>query len=293
MLPALLRTRSTAHALLQRASRHAYLTTEAPTLVVPNITLPTPEPITSQLTARGVDSDSAQQISSAMMRVALLLKKDFESGIQRMLQAPKHPTLEHNQSRIRSTFTAIYLSKVNGWTSHILNVILPRAIDAQRRLTENIRTTVDGSHRKPYKPVSSAYNHRSQRIMMPRQSVTRVLEDFFEKNAYPSKLETAELAATCKLAYKQIKIWVSDPAPCHMGFAYRRYQFQNRRRRSKKDVADVETVNRETAVLRELEDAVVDSMLPLASEEEDGTSCGDTVRLGSIAVSNRYNWRSC
>lgn len=92
------------------------------------------------------------------------------------------------------------------------------------------------------------------------------LEQVFNRNPLPSRLEKCELAAKCQLSYKQVRIWVRVQSWdvhlsswCSMSCYL---QFQNRRSRSKKEGKEPKQSPPKDAFLAELQDAIADSMLP-------------------------------
>ncbi|PIL31768.1 transcription factor [Ganoderma sinense ZZ0214-1] len=203
--------------------------------------LPTPEPLTPQLLALGVDECSASRISSALLRVSLLLRRDFETGVQRLLRTQNH------SSAVLSTFVTIYKRTIQQWTSYLLDDITPRVLRAQ------------SLHRSLGEPSATEFIERKRPF---NASAIPILEQFFEQNAFPSRLEKIELASKCDMDFKQIHIW-----------------FQNRRTRLRKEGKEPKR-SQNNALLQELEKTVLDTLLPAEPEEHDDSdqSCRKLIR---------------
>ncbi|EJF66855.1 hypothetical protein DICSQDRAFT_164697 [Dichomitus squalens LYAD-421 SS1] len=195
--------------------------------------LPLPSPLAPQLTSLGVDEVSAHRISLSLTRAASKLKGLCEEEFKRRLATPS-PHFNDCQAfaRIPSALSAIYARAIREWTSYLLTNVAPRVLHIQ-----SLRR-----HTAPSDPDNKVpFNHNA----------TPALEAFFDENAFPSRLEKHELAVRWGMRYRQIDVW-----------------FQNRRRRFKKEGKDLKQRPSGNALLHDLEQVVVDTLLPLASEDE-------------------------
>ncbi|KAI0735001.1 hypothetical protein C8Q76DRAFT_791585 [Earliella scabrosa] len=241
MLPLLRQIRSSAEAGAQRYSQYAQKsTTNAPRLSVAmsDLSLSVPEPLTPRLVELGVDEMSARRISSAMRRAVLRLKDSCEVGYaqrRQLLQQRADPA--HNStflSRIPTAYTMLYNKTVDQWTTYLLTSLTPRILKAQSlRKHDSLLSNSSPQPRRPF-----------------NQSALPILEQFFERNAFPSRLDKYELALKCDMDYRQIHVW-----------------FQNRRSRYRKEGRGLTKTARGSPLLEELEDTVVDTMLPKLEED--------------------------
>lgn len=117
------------------------------------LTLPVPAPLTSQLTALGINDMSAGRIAAAMSRVTIRIKDSFEADYQQRCQSPqiraqcsRDPKLA---SLLPTTYLTIYTRAIRGWTSHLLHVVTPRVLKAQRSQTPDVK--------KPFNPVRNQF----------------------------------------------------------------------------------------------------------------------------------------
>lgn len=150
MIPVLQRIRQSAHATARKIGPPPSAITEPNSTFKHNIVLPVPEPLTPRLLALGLSNHAATRISSAMMRVALLLKGDFEKGIHNLLLT-REPS-----SSIPSAFITIYKRTLQQWTSYLLDDVTPRVLRAQA-LRNNALST--GKAKRPFNQVRWSIVH--------------------------------------------------------------------------------------------------------------------------------------
>ncbi|KAH9858017.1 hypothetical protein C2E23DRAFT_159657 [Lenzites betulinus] len=237
MISALRRTRLTAEALMKRAAPHANPPKESalPSHCSPDLALPAPDPLKKQLVSLGVNESSAAQISSAFVQSATRLKEICASDYHRRRQSPHILTHFNHDTKssalIPSAYLAIYTRTLDNWASYLIHNITPRVLEAQSK-----REAEGGS---------------TSRKKVFNQSAVPFLEQFFEGNAFPSRLEKFELASKCNMEYRQIHVW-----------------FQNRRSRHRKEGKRPRRPSGDSSLLRELEETVVDALLPPGPEDE-------------------------
>ena len=109
-----------------------------------------------------------------------------------------------------------------------------------------------------------------------------LLEQSFDDNAFPSRLEKFELAAKCDMGYKQIHVWVrqftSDICVCQRVMIV--FKFQNRRSRSRKEGKELKRRLPTHTLTKELENAVMEALLPAPEVDVDDQVNGMIVSSG-------------
>nr|VWO94267.1 UhbW1 protein [Ganoderma boninense] len=158
------------------------------------------------------------------------LKSLCESQFDRRCQSS--PQLSRDPKFV-SLFVGIYNKAIKDYSSFVLDDVTPRVLNAQASLKEGLsRTTL---------PLKRPFNHNA----LP------TLERFFDGNAFPSRLEKYELASICDMTFKQINDW-----------------FQNRRTRFKREGKPLKERDVKNTLLLELENSVVDVLLPQTPDED-------------------------
>ncbi|KAM5533419.1 hypothetical protein V8D89_012916 [Ganoderma adspersum] len=236
---ALRRASAVSHAFANKLARFRPLSVSGPsTLALPPLSLPTPPSLAPQLVAAGVDEVSAQRISVAASQAANRIKSVFEVDYEQRCQSLDHNAQHFRDPRFLSTFPStysiIYAKALKRWSSYLLDDIAPRVLHA----------------RAVHKAVNGCRSQAPESKRPFNQSAIPVLEQFFNENAFPSRLEKLELAGKCGMEYKQIKDW-----------------FQNRRTRSRKAGIELSKPQKDE-LLREVEESIVDALLPGVSTDE-------------------------
>ncbi|TBU63775.1 hypothetical protein BD310DRAFT_915887 [Dichomitus squalens] len=227
-----------------------------PSLPITDLCLPLPEPVTPRLVAMGVDEPSSERISSSMMRIALLFKENLDADFRRRcatLRTQAHCLQDPRFLSILSlNYHAVFSKAIDNWTSYILEDFTPRLLKARQLQQDSI------AHRSRRRP----FNH----------SAVPALERFFERNAFPSRLEKYDLASTFNMSYRQIDVW-----------------FQNHRTRYRKEGRELRHPIGHNALVDEFEKSVIDVLLPTESLDGDhGDAGGDTDSIQS-ALSSSVN----
>ncbi|KAI0688026.1 hypothetical protein C8T65DRAFT_675262 [Cerioporus squamosus] len=239
MLAALQRTKALVHASARKYAPHTTQSTPARPLVLEALVLPQPESPTSRLLAQGIEEASAQRISSVFVRFGEQLKAHLEADYQRRCQGLQAHSSYYQDpkslSLVSLTYLTWYTKATQQWASYLLDDFTPRLLRARLR-------------------------SRADRIPSPRrpfnQRAIPYLEQFFDRNAFPSRLDKIDMADKFNMEFKQIHVW-----------------FQNRRSRMRKEGKEIAKPER-TALVDELENAVVGQLLPpdLYDETDDDNS---------------------
>ncbi|KAI0361430.1 hypothetical protein OH77DRAFT_426887 [Trametes cingulata] len=258
MISLLQRTRSSAEALARKAAAHP---SYAPPLCsaqvrTQELSLPAPQPLTSDLIALGIRGGPAREISAVVMRAAQNMKTTLERTYEerrphiqaQSRQDPKIPFL------VSSLYRSFYTLALEQWKQYLLEKLTPRVL--------RIRAT------QVRREGQSSVGNSTKRTF--NQRAVPVLEAFFKENAFPSRLEKYELAFKCEMDYRQIHVW-----------------FQNRRSRSRKEGKPLQ--KRETSgPLVEIHDAVVNALLPPEPVENEcfDETCdpSNPIRSGDCAL---------
>ncbi|KAI0801092.1 hypothetical protein C8Q74DRAFT_466645 [Fomes fomentarius] len=238
MLPLLQRTQSIAYAAARRYASHATNTHVLPTLSLVDPVLPTPEPLTPRLISLGIDTIAAQRISSVLVNTALELKRQFETDFDQRRETLKQRAAYYQDpkhaSAISSAYSLFYSKTVREWAAYIVDNFVPRLVQAR-------------IHRE-----SSSSRDRKRPF---NQNAVPILERIFAENAFPTRLEKYDLAAQWGMDYRQIHVW-----------------FQNRRSRVRKEGTMLKRRESHGSLVRELEDAVVGSLLHTRCDESETDS---------------------
>nr|ADN97191.1 A2 mating-type protein [Phanerodontia chrysosporium] len=169
--------------------------------------LPEPQPIVSQLLARGFRLPICEDVSQRYMIRARMVQQSYEQLLCRALQAwitfghesEKHP--EANISAIVSRYRELY------------------ALSLQQLLQATLRSLEQFVTRKREEVAHRVTMHslEGRERSLFNQEATPTLEHAFSTTPYPTRLEKERLARHTGMEYRQIHVW-----------------FQNRRNRSKK-----------------------------------------------------------
>lgn len=139
-IAAIQRTKLKAQAFTQMAARRIStpLTGSTPahnTLALPNeLHLPVPPSLTPRLHALGIDQQSAEYVSLALLRATTHLKYMCEAEFTRycqILRTSPHFQDATHLSRIPYLYTSVYKKGVQNWVSYITDDFVPRFIKAR------------------------------------------------------------------------------------------------------------------------------------------------------------------
>ncbi|KAI0324463.1 hypothetical protein GY45DRAFT_1375525 [Cubamyces sp. BRFM 1775] len=231
-----------AKVLAQKTAPSSAFTRSIDMVVLADIALPIPKPLTARLVAVGVDERPATLISSALTRVITSYKNLCEADYRR-----RRASLEGKlgaASTLPALYVALFSKAVKDWTTFLLEDITPRVVQIQRR-QGLLRVTSSEQQRRRF-----------------NQNAVPLLERFFERNAFPSRLEKFELAATCDMDYRQIHVW-----------------FQNRRSRWRKEGRTLTRIETSDEPREVLENTVVNALLPGEPDEDsDQASCDEAMK---------------
>ncbi|KAJ3006365.1 hypothetical protein NUW54_g3967 [Trametes sanguinea] len=193
--------------ILTAARRGAHLcadyspcsTSELPPINVDALSLPLPRSLVPKLLQLGVNPLAAERISGVvsgeiLLRLKATLEADFKLRIQRLNSEATFLRDAAFLSKLRSTYIITYQKAEGDWTAYILDNFIPRLLKIQS----------DYKHR-PSPPQATArarpaFNH----------DAVPMLEQFFSKNPFPSRLEKFELASKCHMQYRQIHVWFQN-----------------------------------------------------------------------------------
>ncbi|TBU34740.1 hypothetical protein BD311DRAFT_608943, partial [Dichomitus squalens] len=204
------------------------------------LSLPTSRPLTGKLISLGVDEHYAQRISAAVAQAELRFKESCEAGYRRrrlkILSQPFSSLDPNAVSTLSVYYSALYSKLVGDWASYILNTFAPRFVNAQELHKQAHTSRSRSPSNKP------GFN----------QSAVPLLEQFFNANAFPSRLEKYDLASRCGMSYKQINTW-----------------FQNHRTRIRKEGGSLNKPQTANQFIVEFENNVLEALLPLHDEVDD------------------------
>ena len=173
MLPALLRTRSTAEALIRRAASHVSTLPPASCMVLPpSLTFPAPEPLTDELVVLGLDEYTARRVSSIFLQFTARLRSTCESDHERRLRSQevrRHFFHDAKSSTLMSSaYLAIYNRRIASWRSYLLNDVTPRLLAAQARRQ---REGASSLSRRPFNQVSMGLALSHSKILNPSRTL--------------------------------------------------------------------------------------------------------------------------
>nr|BCB28860.1 HD2 mating type protein [Mycoleptodonoides aitchisonii] len=215
-----------------------YAKTPLPSSTVGDVIFPEPQPLTDGLIARGIDSATASDISQAYMKAVSRLRGDFIlkfGQADRAMQADRSDTIDRSRpgSSLRMAFDKLYAKMQHGWMEKVYNDIVPRILKARRSCA-----------------CSSFKGRRSF-----SSDITPILENFFESNAFPSRLDKHDLADETGLTYKQVHVW-----------------FQNHRSRYRREGRELKRGNPSSILPKEVEDSALKFLALSQEENSDGLS---------------------
>ncbi|KAI0673311.1 hypothetical protein C8Q78DRAFT_615894 [Trametes maxima] len=242
MLPLLQRTSSILHASARKYASYAPLPTSASaSLPIKDLELPKPESLAAQLLTLGIDENASHRICSTFDRLSEELKSRLEVDYKRRCRSLQPRAHYFHDDKSVSMLSLTYLTwhkkALQTWSSYILENFVPRLIHAKSKLHTVLDNRESGYATKPKR----AFNQRA----------VPILEQFFEGNAFPSRLEKIELADRCNMEYRQIHVW-----------------FQNRRSRFRKEGRSFKKRELGAGFVEVFENAVVDELFLCGSVEE-------------------------
>lgn len=170
MISALRRIHSSAQTLAQRYASYAPPPRHSTSKTI-DLALPPPEPLTRRLMELGIDEQSAERISFAMLRAVSRIRDAFTLDFQRRrqtLQSHLHYFSESQLSLIPTTYTNVYAKAIQDWTSYILDTFAPRVLRA--RMIHQQRDC-SPSTRRPFNQVSTP---AAPRLIQQLKAVVRM-----------------------------------------------------------------------------------------------------------------------
>ncbi|KAI0778359.1 hypothetical protein BD413DRAFT_675996 [Trametes elegans] len=207
---------------------------QRPTTTPVSVQYPHCRPLTARFVSLGIDTHQAQLLSDAIIKASHKLQNACNIHLRQSQQQLAQEGLLDQPTllKLRTLSRALYVRLIEAWHSHVFAKLVPR-LSRLRDVTAEESARNSSKLRRPF-----------------NQAAVPLLEQFFNRNAFPSRLDKLELAAQTQMDYRQIHVW-----------------FQNHRSRTRKEGKELRRPASSSPVIAALEESVLASVLPYNDEE--------------------------
>lgn len=181
-------------------------------------TLQAPQPITAALVSKGLSFHHAQVVSGKYLAETIRLKVEVERRIatiaDRWIADNPGNDISSQISRMQSLYASHYSQKAKEWADRSILVAEERICALRRSgVPAHPITFSNALDRRPaFKQVSQTMRpvlcRRTDRPCCLQEGIP-LLEEFFRRNAYPTRDDKLRLAQNTGMDYRQIHVWVS------------------------------------------------------------------------------------